>query len=80
MDQQASLVYVSPKLSNRVSLKEVAIQSWSDGAHRRRGVSAAGAVVKAWHKHWTQPKVLTAVAVFYAQEDLDSNKAEVAGL
>eukprot|EP00973_Karenia_brevis_P093080 12415548-Karenia_brevis.AAC.1 len=62
VDQQAALVYVSPKLSKRASLKDVAIQSWSDGAHRRQGVSAAGAVIKAWHEHWMQPKVLTAVA------------------
>jgi len=80
MDQRSSSFYIAPAAQQRFSLDEVSLQAWSDGGHRRSGVSAAGALVKAWRGDRRQPVLVAAAARWLPEESCDSVQAEVEGL
>ena len=58
----------------------MSLQAWSDGGHRRPGVSAAGALVKAWRGDRRKPVLVAAVTRWLPEESCDSVQAEVEGL
>eukprot|EP00973_Karenia_brevis_P035816 4943171-Karenia_brevis.AAC.1 len=38
MDKSCSFYSLQPKLACKIKLQDVALQAWSDGGHRRKGV------------------------------------------
>eukprot|EP00973_Karenia_brevis_P014126 1921682-Karenia_brevis.AAC.1 len=80
MNKSRSIYFLHPKLAKRIKIREVALQAWSDGGHRKTGCSACAAVVKAWHKKWPRPMVLVAAAKSMPGDNCDSVTAETCGL
>ena len=49
-------------------LEQCCLMGWSDGGHRRKGISGGGLIIKIWEEGSMQPEVIAARASFTAMK------------